>query len=371
MLKYLLALKKIEGLGNLSIRTLIDNFHDPERIFNAHFEELIQVPDIGEKIASKILSFQGWNSIDKELSLLEKLGVNVIPYWDENYPELLKNIYDYPAFLYVKGQLMKEDICIAIVGSRQASAYGKFTTEKIARELALQGITIVSGMARGIDSAAHYGALSVNCRTIAVLGSGIDVIYPPENKDLYNKITEFGAVISEYPPGTPPIAAHFPARNRIISGLSYGVVVVEASDKSGSLITARFALEQGREVFAVPGAIDHPGSRGTNKLIKQGAKLVQNIDDIIDEISPMIKEHPALRKKTDVDQKGELKELPADLSEVEKMVMLLLSNEHPLPVDTVIQKSGFRANEILNALLILELKGLVKQLPGKRYVRDH
>lgn len=371
MLKYLLALKRIEGLGSLGIRNLMDHFHDPELVFNASFEELTRVAGIGEKTASEILSFRKWDEINEELTLLEKLGVNVIPYWDEDYPELLKNIYDYPPFLYVKGQLSKEDICVAIVGSRQASTYGKFTTEKLARELALKGITITSGMARGIDSAAHYGALSVNGRTIAVLGSGIDVIYPPENKELYHKIAESGAVISEYPPGTPPIANHFPARNRIISGLSYGVVVVEASDKSGSLITARLALEQGREVFAVPGDINHPGSRGTNKLIKQGAKLVQHVDDILDEILPQIIKLPAQQKKIEIEKREDTKEMPPGLDEAERKVVSLLSKEKPVNVDTIIQKSGLGANEALNALLILELKGLIRQLPGKRYIREH
>ena len=198
------------------------------------------------------------------------------------------NIYDRPAFLYVRGNLNKDDINIAVVGSRQASTYGKYTTEKISRELALKGLTIVSGMARGLDSAAHRGALTAHGRTVAVLGSGLDVIYPPENKKLFADIIQNGAVISEFPLGTPPRSTNFPARNRIISGMSYGVVIVEAGEKSGSLITARLALEQGREVFAVPGSIDTAGSRGTNKLIKQGAKLIENVDDILEEILPQL-----------------------------------------------------------------------------------
>jgi DNA processing protein len=227
------------------------------------------------------------------LELINKNNITVITDRDESYPENLFNIYDRPPLLYIKGNLQKEDINIAIVGSRLASTYGKFITERISRELAMKGITIVSGMARGIDSAAHRGAIAAQGRTVAVLGCGLDIIYPPENKNLFSDIVQNGAVISEYPPQTQPLSAHFPARNRIISGISYGVVVVEAGEKSGSLITARLALEQGREVFAVPGSIDSVGSRGTNKLIKQGAKLIENIDDILEDILPQLDRKPA------------------------------------------------------------------------------
>ena len=205
----------------------------------------------------------------------------------------LLNIYDRPVFFYVLGRLDKEDVPLAIVGSRNASTYGRYTTDRISRELALRGITIVSGMARGIDSCAHRGALAAKGRTIAVLGSGLDVIYPPENKKLFAAISSNGAVISEFPLGTQPLSYNFPARNRIISGLSYGVVVVEAGEKSGSLITAKLAMEQGREVFAIPGTIDSASSRGTNSLIKQGAKLIENIDDILEDILPQLERSPA------------------------------------------------------------------------------
>jgi len=222
------------------------------------------------------------------MDMMSKTGINIVTCLDELYPKNLLNIYDRPPFLYVLGGLEQEDIPVAIVGSRHASTYGKYTTDRISRELALRGITIVSGMARGIDSCAHRGALAAKGRTIAVLGSGLDVIYPPENKNLFTAIAQNGAVVSEFPLGTQPLSYHFPARNRIISGLSYGIVVVEAGEKSGSLITARLAMEQGREVFAIPGTIDSASSRGTNSLIKQGAKLIDSIDDILEDILPQL-----------------------------------------------------------------------------------
>jgi DNA processing protein len=287
-LKYWIALKSIPGVGNITFPALVDKFVALPSIFNTSASQLATTPGISKKIATAIASFKDWDKIKLELDRTIKAGIKIITYSDELYPAKLLNIYDRPAFLYVKGNLTKDEINIAMVGSRQASTYGKYTTERISRELAIKGITIVSGLARGIDAAAHRGALTASGITIAVMGSGLDVIYPPENKKLYAEIVQSGAVISEYPLGTPPLASNFPARNRIISGMSYGVVVVEAGEKSGSLITARLALEQGREVFAVPGSIDSSSARGTNKLIKQGAKLIENIDDILEYILPQI-----------------------------------------------------------------------------------
>ena len=287
-IRYWLALKSIAGIGNVVFLALIDTFGTLEAVFSASAAELQKITGITKKAAAGIAAFKDWDIINKDLAALEKAGINIITLQDSLYPPKLLEIYDRPPFLYVKGNLKKDDIDIAIVGSRLASTYGKYTTERISRELALRGVTVVSGMARGIDSAAHQGALTARGRTIAVLGTGLDIIYPPENKKLFAAIGENGAVVSEYPLGTPPLASNFPARNRIISGMSYGVVVVEAGEKSGSLITARLALEQGREVFAVPGTIDSAGSRGTNKLIKQGAKLIENTDDILEEILPQL-----------------------------------------------------------------------------------
>jgi DNA processing protein len=262
--------------------------------------------------------------------------------------------------------LNKDDINIAIVGSRQASTYGKYTTERISRELALKGVTIVSGMARGIDSAAHSGAITAHGRTIAILGSGLDVIYPPENKKLFNDIIENGAVISEFPLGTPPRSANFPARNRIISGMSYGVVIVEAGEKSGSLITARLALEQGREVFAVPGSIDAAGSRGTNKLIKQGAKLIENTDDILEEIMPQIELNTAFKPAFVSNTEEILKEHSEVSNGVDQKIIDFVSRGR-IHIDDLISSTGLSSADILSALTKMELAGIVQQHPGKLF----
>jgi DNA processing protein len=255
-----------------------------------------------------------------------------------------------------------------VVGSRLASVYGRYTTEKISRELALQGITIVSGLARGIDAAAHKGALAGKGRTIAVLGCGLDIIYPPENEGLAEAIAAHGALVTEFPFGTPPNAPNFPSRNRIISGISLGVVVVEAGEKSGSLITARIAAEQGRSVFAVPGEIGAAGSRGTHRLIKQGAVLIENIEDILEEILPQAgvpmsapdPPSPALRPDSErpaPEGKGSDLLPPGNLTGLGDAI------------DALIASSGLPAQQVLNALLVLELRGLIRQMPGKQFLR--
>jgi DNA protecting protein DprA len=269
----------------------------------------------------------------------------------------------------LKGNLTKDEINIAMVGSRLASTYGKYTTERISRELAIKGITIVSGLARGIDAAAHRGALTAQGRTIAVMGSGLDVIYPPENKKLYAEIEQRGAVISEYPLGTPPLANNFPARNRIISGMSYGVVVVEAGEKSGSLITARLALEQGREVFAVPGSIDSAGARGTNKLIKQGAKLIENIDDILEDILPQIEKTAPLAASSTESFGAIPPPITAKLSAIEQIIIDLISTNN-LHIDEIIAATALSPADALSSLMSLELKGIIQQHPGKFFSRE-
>jgi DNA protecting protein DprA len=273
-------------------------------------------------------------------------------------------IYDRPVFLYLQGKLTSDDINIAVVGSRLASTYGKYTTERISRELAGLGLTVVSGLARGIDSAAHRGALAARGRTIAVLGSGLDIVYPPENKKLFATIIEQGAVISELPLGSPPVAFNFPARNRIISGMSYGVVVVEAGEKSGSLITAKLALEQGREVFAVPGSIDSAGARGTNKLIKQGAKLIENTDDILEEILPQL-EKTKVFSASSVSRPEAIKPpVKTELSKTDQEIVDIVSGGC-LHIDEIITGTGLSPAEISSTLMALELKGLIQQHPGK------
>lgn len=363
-LKYWLALKSIAGIGNVSFPALIDQFGSLEAIFSASVDELQTVPTVTKKAALGIAAFKNWDFIKKNLELTVNAGINIVTCQDELYPAKLLEVYDRPPFLFVKGSLRNDDINISIVGSRLASTYGKYTTEKISRELALRGVTIVSGLARGIDSAAHRGTLTAQGRTIAVLGSGLDIIYPPENKNLFAAICETGAVVSEFPPGTPPRACNFPARNRIISGMSYGVVVIEAGEKSGSLITARLALEQGREVFAVPGSIDSAGSRGTNKLIKQGAKLIENTDDILEEILPQLERIKTPEILSIPGKDAGTKKESDNLSSIDREIMALLSNNR-IHIDELINITGFTPGDILSSLMKLELNGIVQQHPGK------
>ena len=287
---------------------------------------------------------------------------------DERYPELLHAIYDPPAVLYCDGLPEPSDRqAVAIVGSRQATPYGFRITETLAGELSALGFTILSGFARGIDAAAHRAALAAGGRTIAVLGCGLDVDYPPGHASLHAEIAGSGAVLTEFAPGTPPRATNFPRRNRIISGLALGVVVVEAAEDSGSLITARLALEQGREVFAVPGPIDVPTSRGPHGLLKQGAKLVETVDDIVEELLPQL-ERPLLRPAQAAGPAPACRRRTAahDLTPGERAVLGLVGKE-PLHLDDLTEQSRLPAAEVARILLGLELKALVDQLPGQQY----
>ncbi len=379
-LKYWIALKAVEEVGCVGFRTLLAAFGSPESVFRASTATLQVIPGIGPKTAEHIRSFSGWEMAEREVARAGKLGVAVVTCQDPLYPGNLLNIYDHPPLLYVLGSFAPEEIGVAIVGSRLASAYGKYITEKLGRELAMQGITVVSGLARGIDSAAHRGALAGKGRTIAVLGCGLDIVYPPENEALAGEIASHGAIATEFPFGTPPNAPNFPARNRIISGISLGVVVVEAGEKSGSLITARIASEQGRSVFAVPGAIESAGSRGTNRLIKQGAKLIECVADILEEILPQagmsktLLEQPSLISTLEA-MPGEPDSPPASfhtkvkrLGETESRLLPFITQE-PVNVDTLITASGLTPHEVQSSLLVLELGGIVRQLPGKLFLR--
>ena len=291
---------------------------------------------------------------------------------DAEYPEILKKIHSPPKALYVNGSFKEEDdFAVAIVGSRRASRYGIEMSEKLGYDLALCGVTVVSGMARGIDSAAHRGALKANGRTIAVMGSGHGHIYPAENKDLYVKIAESGAVISEFENGVSPLPQNFPIRNRVISGLSLGIVVVEAAKNSGALITADFALEQGREVFAVPGKISSVTSVGTHELIKDGAKLVQSAEDIMEELS-LREIEPEAGKEREYREEKISKKITRyvynSLTGSERKVYKILSDE-PLYIDDVVKESGVESRLVSRVLLGLELKRLIKELPGKQFIR--
>jgi DNA processing protein len=382
-LKYWIALKAVQDVGCVGFKALLAAFSSPRAVFSATARTLQAIPGIGPKTADHILSFSDWAMAEKEVSRAANLQVDIVTCEDSRYPQNLLNIYDYPPFLYVKGSLSQAEVCVAIVGSRLASTYGRYVTEKLSRELALMGITVVSGLARGIDAAAHRGALAGKGRTLAVLGSGLDVIYPPENRELADAVAASGALVTEFPFQTPPNAPNFPSRNRIISGISLGVVVVEAGEKSGSLITARIAAEQGRSVFAVPGAIEAAGSRGTHRLIKQGAKLIENVGDIIEEILPQAGLTPTLAATPLYSASAGTKDAPKDsandgtsaapspdrhagLTGAEGALFPLVTLQ-PVAVDDLIAASGLTAQEALNGLLILELKGLIRQLPGKKF----
>jgi len=381
--KYWLALKSVEGVGDTLFGPLLERFGSGAAVFSASVYELAGVPKMSKKIAEAILSFKDWEVILRRMDMLHQAGIRIVTFLDENYPRHLLNVYDRPALLYVAGQLQSDDVSIAIVGSRHASTYGKYTTDRISRELALRGATIVSGMARGIDSCAHRGALAAKGRTIAVLGSGLDVIYPPENKKLFDAIIQQGAVISEYPPGTQPLPFHFPARNRIISGMSYGVLVVEAGEKSGSLITAKLAMEQGREVFAIPGPIDSASSRGANSLIKQGAKLIDSVDDILEEILPQLERTarepvspdrkvnqtgsgPTVPQKNGVPERAALEKDVETLLPIDRKLLKAIAGGKT-HADDIIEETGIPPAEALGALMLLEVKGWVLQHPGKLF----
>lgn len=359
-IKHWLALGKIKGIGRLTYKKLIDEFNDPRAVFEAPLKRLEEIPGIGKKTALSIKSFKEWDWVKNEIDLIEKHGVQFLTQRHTSFPKALLSIPDPPPYLYVKGALFSsDDNAIAVVGTRLPTQYGVSAAENISGTLAGLGITIVSGMARGIDSAAHRGAIAGKGRTIAVLGSGIDVIYPLENKKLYKEIIANGAVVSEFPMATPPMSTNFPQRNRIISGLAKGVLVVEASEKSGSLITAQLALDYGRDVFALPGNTTSLKSKGTNKLIKQGAKLVEDAHDILEELP--------VAQGAGIKVQGTKAKTTIELSSEEGKIISLL--DEPCFIDTIIQKTGLPASKISVLLLDMELKGLVLQQPGKQFVR--
>ncbi len=339
--------------------SLLKHFGSARAAWGAGVKELARVPGLRPKDPEKIVHNRAKLDPAKEAAKLRHAGIDFICYDQPGYPENLLQIFDPPPVIFIKGSLKPADnLAIAVIGSRKPSPYGLLVAEKLAKDLAAVGVTVVSGMARGIDTAGHKGALAGGGRTIAVLGSGLDVIYPRENKRLMDKITASGAVISEYPLGTPPEHWHFPARNRIISGLSLGTVVTEAAERSGALITSDFALDQGRDVMAVPGNIVNPLSRGPHKLIKQGARLIEGAADIIEELG-LERLFPIQEVKAD----GKVK-----MSEEEKALYNLLSLE-PVSLDELIDRTGFPAQKVLAALAYLEIKGFTRQMPGKLYIR--
>lgn len=365
---YWLALSRVEGMGPRRFHRLLERFGSPRRVWECDEEELRRAGDIPLSLGHNILRAREGKGEREALAEIERLageGVRILTLADPEYPVNLRSIHDPPPVLYLRGNLQPGDArAVSLVGTRRASSYGLMVAETLGRELAAAGVTVVSGLARGVDTAAHRGALGAGGRTIAVLGCGLDRPYPPENRRLLAEIARQGAALSEYPPGTPPLPRNFPARNRIISGLSLGTVVVEAGEKSGALITADFALEQGREVLAVPGPVTGKGSRGTNRLIKQGARLVEEARDILEELG--------LESLFTVATGGR----PADgsvpggaaLTADERQLLDFLASG-PLDIEELACRSGLPAGRLNACLIYLEIKGLVRQLPGKCFIR--
>jgi DNA processing protein len=351
-----IALSFVPEVGPVTFRKLLSLYRDPASVFKATLGELSAVEGVGRKKAKCIKDFAGWGDVEKHVKRLGRCDARVVTFRDADYPSMLRQTDDAPAVLYVKGSLQEEDkFAVAIVGSRKLSPYGKLVTERLSSDLSVSGFTVVSGMARGIDTVAHMNSLASGGRTIAVLGSGIDRVYPPENRGLMERIAGSGYAVSEFRCGTEPNRENFPRRNRLISGLSLGVVVVEAAQGSGALITAASALEQNREVFAVPGNITSATSAGTNELIRSGAKLIRGADDIIAELAPMLRGYVKAKEK-----------LKVDISEEEKKLCDILSGE-PVHIDTLSRELSLSPATTLTTLLGLEMKGIVRQAEGKRF----
>jgi DNA processing protein len=356
-------LKSVPGIGNHLFKRLIERFNSPENVFEASGKDLLEIKGITPRLVTVIKHHKIRDSVKKDFDLVMKKGYKIVTLSDTDYPPLLLQIPDPPPFLYVFGRLNGSFKNIAVVGSRNATDYGISTTRRLCKDLALLKMTIVSGMAIGIDSAAHQGALMGNGNTIAVLGSGLEFVYPAENRKLFHVIAENGAVISEFPLLTEPEPHNFPIRNRIISGISLGTVVVEATKRSGSLITARLSAEQNREVFAIPGSIHSFKSTGTHALIKQGAKLVEHAQDIMEELSYII-EAPHEKDKTG----NEIMERISQLSSEESLVFEVI-DAYPVHIDDLARKLSMEPGKLSSVLLQLELKGIVCQSPGKLFSR--
>ncbi|MEA1901280.1 MAG: DNA-processing protein DprA [Thermodesulfobacteriota bacterium] len=358
------ALKAVSGIGNHLFKRLLDRFSSPSLVFEAPQEDLLQVNGITPRIVTAIKAHNIPEPVKKDFDLVMKKGYQIVTMSDPAYPSLLLQIPDPPPFLYVFGNLCNSVRNIAVVGSRNATSYGISITKRLCEELAALDFTIVSGMAVGIDTAAHTGALTGKGKTIAVLGSGLERVYPHKNLKLFHKIAEKGAVISEFPLLEAPEPHNFPIRNRIISGISLGTVIVEATQKSGSLITARLAAEQGREVFAVPGNINSFKSIGTHSLIKQGAKLVENTQDILEELSPLITDDSLNNKIKHKDKPEDKIAKPPSLSSEESLVFTGLGH-YPVHIDDLSRKISMEPGKLSGILLKLELQGIVNQAPGK------
>ena len=354
-----IALNMIPQMGPVRLRRLLDAFGSAEKILLARTDQLAAIDGVPRALAENISRWQEFADPTVELKKAADLGAHVITAEDDEYPSALREIHDPPIVLYVRGRLTERDRnAVAVVGSRKATHYATESAKKLSFQMAYAGLTVASGLARGIDTAAHQGALAAKGRTIAVIGSGLGELYPPENAELADRIAASGAVVSEFPIDTKPDRQTFPIRNRIVTGLSFGVLVVEAGANSGALISANMAAEQGRTLYAVPGRIDAPSALGSNRLIQQGAKLVITVDDILDDLPLVFREKPDLPAAA-----------PAvDLTPDQQKILEAIGTEET-SLDSVIATSGLTAAVVSSTLLALEIRRLVKQLPGKRFVK--
>lgn len=364
-----IALTFVTGVGSRTAALLLDRFGSPAACFDASASALESVGLKRDTIAA-MKSAGPREQASRQLEELDRLGADVLTLGSPRYPEILRETYDPPIVLYAKGDVERamSQPALAVVGSRHCSTYGRNVAEMLSRELAQRGITIISGLARGIDSAAHRSAIEGGGLTIAVMGTGLDTVYPKENRKLADQIVEQGALVTEFPLETPPLPQNFPFRNRVISGLSLGVLIIEGAERSGSLITARMAYEQGREVFAVPGNITSSKSFGPNYLIKDGAKLVQTWRDVVEEFPLELKTRILASERTE--QRAEQLSLDeVTLTDAERKVLVSLKDDEPVHIDQLISSMSLSSGELLSALLKLEMTDRIKQLPGKCFIR--
>lgn len=361
-----LALALTPGLASRLSARLLKEFGSPEEVFRAPLRRL-EACNLPAPVAQAVFQKQSFKRAEKELAQTQRIDrCHLLNWADPRYPKTLLEIYDPPVMLYVRGDLaVLNQPCISIVGTRRPTLYGTQMAERLGRELAARGLVIISGMARGIDAIGHQGALAVNGRAIGVLGTGVDVCYPKENKKLYEKVLERGAILSEFPLGTHPAPENFPVRNRIVAGMPLGVVVVEGAQYSGSLITARLAMEFGREVFGVPGNVTQPVSFAPNQLIKQGAKLVTNGADVVEELPTPVRAALVQAEAPETEQRNLL--AAASLNSSEKKIFDLLSTDEPKHIDDIVERSGLNSSEVLATLFDLEMKGIIRQTPGKQF----
>ena len=359
-----IMLNMVEGIGSMLTQRLLDHFGDAENVLAASKFELQAVSGIGAKIAANISVAKTVHDPEKMLELCRKHKIRIIAKKDVRYPHLLRKIHDPPMFLFMQGELRPvDDLSIAIVGTRHMTPYGRRQTERLAAELAQTGFTVISGLARGIDGAAHHGALAGGGRTIAVLGGGLLRIFPPEHVGLAQKVIENGALLSEYPPESVPQKGTFPQRNRIVSGMSLGVIIVEAPRKSGALITARLAGEQNREIFTVPGPIDHESSRGCHQLLRDGATLVESVDDVLEALGPLSRPSVHREKEEPIRHPAELQ-----LNEMESKVLTLIGTS-ATSIDQIIVGSGLMPHQVLATLGVLEMRRLIRRAEANAVVR--